>query len=386
VIETRDGGGEQAVVLDVTAFYPTGGGQPHDGGTLNGVPVSDVLIADDGEIIHLLNGTLDSAKVHGELDWERRFDHMQQHTGQHILSQAFVTTCGAETVSFHLGEEVCTIDVDRAPITQEQVAAVEGCANQIVMGNRVVMSSFVDEAELVSVPLRKAPAVDGPVRIVQVAQFDWSPCGGTHVANTGEVGPIAVTRIERRKELSRIHFLCGWRALLDYARKQGVLRDLTAYLTTSEDEVLASVQRMDEEAKRLRKVATEAQAALLEYEMAGWVGEAELVGEVRIVRLAFDDRDPALLREAARRLTERRGVIALLATLKPGPQLVFARSEDVETDVGELMRTACRAVGGRGGGRPHFAQGGAPEGASVAQALDAAVEQLRMLWSGGKGG
>jgi alanyl-tRNA synthetase len=378
VVETRRIDGRAAVVLDVTAFYPTGGGQPNDTGTLNGIPVIDVQVAEDGQVVHVLDGTLADEAVRGELDWYRRFDHMQQHTGQHILSQAFVATCGAETVGFHLGEDLCTIDLDRAPLSPEQVAQAEKLANEVVVSNGPVIARFVSKAELDEMPLRKMPVVEGPIRVVQIDEFDWSPCGGTHVVNTGQVGLVKVTRIERRKKQSRVHFLCGRRALADYDQKQGVVHDLIAHLTTSENELLSSVQRLEAEIKRLRRALNEAQMQLLEQELAGWIAQAESIGELRVVCLAFEDRDPVLLREAARRLTEEADVVALLATSLPSPQFVFARPEGVTADMGMLMRVACAAVGGRGGGRPQFAQGGAPEGASAIHALEAAVEHLRM--------
>ena len=377
IVEMRHADGRLAVVLDTTAFYPTGGGQPHDVGTLGGVPVVDVQVAGDGAVVHILDGELAAGAVRGELNWERRFDHMQQHTGQHILSHAFILACNAETVGFHLGQELCTIDLNRAPISPEKVARAAKRANEIIVGNHPVIARFVDKNELAAMPLRKMPAVEGPVRIVQVGEFDWSPCGGTHVANTGQVGPLQITRVERRKKQSRIHFLCGWRALSDYAHKQDIVRELTAHLTTSEDEILPSVRRLESEIKHLRKAIVETQMQLLEHELDNWIARAESVGDFRVVRVAFDDRDLVLLREAARRLTQQPGMIALLATSQPRPQLVFARSEDVVADMGGLMRVACAAISGRGGGRPQFAQGGAPEGSPVNSALDAAIEHLR---------
>ena len=285
-------------------------------------------------------------------------------------------------MSFHLGEELCAIDLDRAPLAPEQVAAAEQLANEMVMQDRSVISRFVERAELATMPLRKAPTVDGPIRIVQVADFDWSPCGGTHVTSTGQVGLIKVTRVERRKKQSRITFVCGWRALGDYNTKQTVVRALTAHLTTSEDEILPSVQRLEGAVKRLRKVVTGVQMQLLEHEVVAWRAQAKPVGDMRVVCLAFDDRDAVLLREAARRLTDAADVVALLATSLPAPQFVFAASAGVAADMGQLMRAACAAVGGRGGGRMQFAQGGAPEGVSVDRALDVAMDQLGALSAG----
>jgi alanyl-tRNA synthetase len=379
VVQKREVNAHPAVVLDATAFYPTGGGQPHDTGTLNGVRVVDVQVLQEGEIAHLLDGPLNVRFVQGEIDWARRFDHMQQHTGQHILSQAFLQTLNAETVGFHLGEALSTIDLDRAPLSHEQVAAAVQVANSVVLDNRPVIARFVDKGELATMPLRKMPDVEGPIRIVQVSEFDWSPCGGTHVRNSGEVGAIHVGRIERRKKQTRIHFLCGWRALVDYDRKHEIVQALTAHFTTGEEEIIPSVERLEAEVKRARKKLVATQMQLLDYELTEWIDQAESVGQVQVVRLAFDDWDVDMLKEAARRLTERPGIVALLAIRGPSAQLVFARSDDVAADMGELMRAACAATGGRGGGRPQFAQGSAPGNSLVDLALDEAVGHLKEL-------
>jgi alanyl-tRNA synthetase len=308
----------------------------------------------------------------------RRLDHMQQHTGQHILSQAYIEAGGAETVSFHLGEDTSTIDLDLAPLQDELTARAEEIANRIVLEDRAVAARFVDADELAELPLRKPPAVEGQIRIVTVASFDWSACGGTHVTTTGQVGTIKVVRVERRRDLSRVHFLCGWRALADYARKQEVVQELTTHLTTSEDELLASIERLEEGTRQLYKELSAAQMALLEVEVGHWLEDAEVLGGQRVVRLLFGERDIALLREAARRLAEHSGVVALLATERPQPEFVFAAAEDVDADMGALMRAATAVVGGRGGGHPHFAQGGAPKGGCcrIERALDAAVAAL----------
>ena len=274
------------------------------------------------------------------------------------------------------------MDINRAPLSDKQIVAVERLSNQIVFEDREVIAGFVDRDELASMPLRKMPVVEGPVRIVQVAGFDWSPCGGTHVSHTGQIGPIKVSRVERRKKTSRIHFLCGWRALADMAHKQQVVSELTSHLTTSEDELLASVERLEAEGKRLRKALSEAQMALLEHEVAQWQEEALSVNGLRTVSKVFTDRDVNVVREAARRLTEASGFVALLAISGPRPQLVFASSEDVAADMGQLMRTACAAIGGKGGGRPHLAQGGAPSGAPLAQALEEARRGLELEGTG----
>jgi alanyl-tRNA synthetase len=281
-------------------------------------------------------------------------------------------------VSFHLGEAVSTIDLNRTSLVREQIAEAEQVANEVVMSSRPVTARFVGESELAQMPLRTMPVVEGPIRVVQIAQFDWSPCGGTHVCDSGQVGMIKVTRVERRKTETRVHFVCGWRALFDYAGKQDVVHDLTTHFTTSEDEILSSVKRMEAEAKVLRKALTAAQMQLLDREVGEWIAQAEPIGQVRVVRRVFRDRDLAVIKEAARRLTRQSGMVALLAVRQPRAQFVFARSKDVAADMGSLMRAACATVGGRGGGRSHYAQGGAPESGSVDRALDEAANRLKV--------
>jgi alanyl-tRNA synthetase len=394
ILASRPVDSQAAVVLDATAFYPTGGGQPNDTGTLSDVggrwryQVVDVIIDEQGTLWHVLDRPLDPAHkettARGQIDWDRRFDHMQQHTGQHILSQAFVQIDGIETVSFHLGEQLSTIDLDRAPLDPDTVRMVERRANEIVLSNVEVVASFVDRDELAALPLRKPPAVEGPIRIVQIAAIDWSPCGGTHVQNTGQIGPIKVLRCERRKSETRIYFVCGWRALSDYERKHETVHQLATHMTTSETEIVASVERLEAETKALRKELSATQHRLLDTEIAEWIAHAEKSGErttMRVIRRAFDKRESALLKEAARRLIERPHTVALLATRQPSPRFVFAQSVDLAeqsraTNMGTLMRSACTLVGGRGGGSATFAQGGAPVGTLVEQVLDHAVSQL----------
>ena len=376
IIERCQVDGQPAVVLDVTAFYPAAGGQPHDTGTLSSVAVREVRVREDGQILHLLNASLSDTVVHGELDWERRFDHMQQHTGQHILSQAFWQSAQAETVSFHMGESESTIDLDVRSLAEAQIEASEKLANKVVMDGCLVHSRFVGEQELAAMPLRKPPAVEAQVRIVQVGQFDWSPCGGTHVRISSEVGPVKVTRTERRKSTTRVHFLCGWRALGDYARKQHLVQALTGRFTTSEDEIVPSVERLEARAKDLQKMLDEVKLELIQYRVPEWISHAAVMNGMAVIRLAFKDGDVAWLKEIARRLTQRPRIVALLGIQRPATQLLFARSEDLDVDVGTLMRASCAAIGGRGGGRPILAQGGAPEGASVEAALDRAMKEL----------
>jgi alanyl-tRNA synthetase len=383
VIARREMAGQPAVALDCTAFYPTGGGQPHDTGSLlpatrtfaaAAVSVTDV-VAEDGLIWHILSAPLVGDEITGALDWPRRFDHMQQHTGQHILSQAFIVTCDAETVGFHLGAASSTIDLNRSDLDADALARVEAAANAIVDAARVVSPTFVTPEALAGIPLRKPPKVTEDIRIVEVAGFDWSACGGTHVANTGQVGLIKITATERRGGELRVSFLCGGRARADYARLQTLAQRLVARLSTSQDELIEAVERRAAETQALRKDLAELEGQWIEATAAALWSAADDRGPVRVVAGAFDypfERTKRIVQA----LRARPGAVVLLGVRGERPQLVFARADDVALDVGALLRTAVAAGGGRGGGRPDFAQGGVPTNEGLDAALQAALLAL----------
>ena len=370
VIERRAQGARVAVALDRTAFYPTGGGQPNDTGSLSGVPVVDVS-AEDGLVWHVLDGDAPEADAPGVVDWARRFDHMQQHTGQHILSQAFVTACDADTVAFHLGATASTIDLGRNDLTPEEIARAEAQANAVVDAALPVTATFVDGDALAGLPLRKPPKVTEKIRIVQVQGFDWSACGGTHVANSAEVGLVKITGLERRGSELRATFLCGRRARADYARLHALRQGLASRFNVGQDEALMAVDRLAAVLRALRKVHEDLEAAWAASEAEALYAAAERVGEWRlVVRTLNCPVERAKL--TAQALRARSGVVALLGVRAPslgGPQLVFTRADGVSLDVGSVLRSAASAVGGKGGGRPDWAQGGAPDSVALEAAL-----------------
>jgi alanyl-tRNA synthetase len=377
--ERLDWQDQPALVLEHTAFYPTGGGQPHDLGTLNGVDVVDVVEREgDGAVVHVLAGPLLEDKVEGQVDWQRRFDLMQQHSGQHILSAAFVEICGANTIGFHLSEEYSTIDLDRAPLSAEDLSQVEMLANRIVEGNRQVVSRFVPDEEIATLNLRKEIVHEGPVRIVEVPGFDCSACGGTHVRTTAEIGLIKITRSERRGSETRAEFLCGRRALSDYQTKNAIVMDLAREYTVGPWELPDIVHRMAEDLKGTRRELRRTRDGLLDVEaMALWHGASTADGN-RIVQALLTGRAPDDLKHLAQRLVANPRTVALLGVGGPGEKgfFCFARSADLDLHMGSLVRQACQTIGGGGGGRPEFAQGGGPEGAKVAVALAEAFEHL----------
>jgi alanyl-tRNA synthetase len=382
VLESLTWEGRPAVVLDRTAFYPTGGGQPYDTGWLEGIAVVDVVEREaDGAVIHVLAKPLAAqppaapGEVEGEVDWARRFDLMQQHTGQHLLSAAFVQRLEAQTVGFHLSDEYATIDLDRAPLSAEELAGVEALTNEVIFQNRPVVARFVADEEVPRLPLRKPLAHEGPVRIVQAGDFDCSACGGTHVRATGELGLVKIVRSERRGGETRVEFLCGWRALADYAAKNELLMDLAREFTVGHWEVGELVRRLAGEAKDLRRELRATRDLLLDAQAAALWHEAATVAGVRVVRGYLPGRAPDDLKHLAQRLVDHPHTVALLAAAGEEGEngyLCFACSDDVTLHMGQLVRRVAEASGGRGGGRPNFAQGGSPQGERMAEALDLA--------------
>ncbi len=367
VVAVESVGGRPAVVLDHSFFYPTSGGQPHDTGQLiwGSSPAARVLDViereSDGAVLHLLDRPLEPGRAMGIIDRERRLDHMRHHTGQHILSQAFVRVAEADTVGFHLSPQTVTIDLNRADLTAEAIDAAETLANDIVLQNRPVGVRFVDEREAAALSLRKTPpGRDGLLRLVDIEDFDLNACGGTHVARTGEVGLIKVAGTERRGATTRVEFLCGERALADYRHKQAVVRDLSATLTTGAADFVPAVLKLQEENKTLRHELRGREAALLAHEAEQLLAAAEPLGAARLVARVFAGRAPDEARRLATLLAEAGGTVALLGVAGERAQLIFARSADAPGAMDALIRPALAALGGRGGGNAALAQGGGP--------------------------
>lgn len=366
------------LVLDRTCFYPTSGGQPCDRGWLDQEPVLDVF--EDGEyIVHAVGRDIPGDEVRGRLDWPRRFDHMQQHTGQHILSEAFAQVLGANTVSFHLGDELSTIDLDVPALAAEDAARVEELANQIVQQNRPVQARFYREAELIGLPLRKAPPQTDRIRLVTIQDFDCTPCGGTHCLATGSVGLIKIRRWERRGQETRVEFLCGGRALRDYAWKHEAISQLAVTFGVKDREVVDAVLRLSEEAGRNRKELEALRNLLLDYEAETLAAKALHVEGIGIVQALFQNRDQEEVRRLALRIVSSPGKVAILGIAGEKGRLVLARSADVPGDMTRLLREVCHAFGGGGGGQPHLAQGGGLNGARLEEALKMALFKIQAI-------
>lgn len=366
VVDSYPRDGRTAIVLDQTAFYPTGGGQPCDRGQLASYPVREVEIDDEERILHWIDGGIPLQPgeiVAGEIDLPRRRELTQQHTGQHILSQAFFQLFGAETAGFRITDRATEIDLTLdAPPDQipRMIREAEDLANSIVFDNRPIRLHELSPAEAAKLPLRKESFVTDCVRVVEIADFDWSPCGGTHAATTGEVGLIVVRSSERAKRMVRIHFLAGVRALADYRITNEITENLARRLSVGREELDSAIDRQQEETKRLLRRNRELSQIAAEVEARQLLStDTTSADGARLVVRVFDDRDFDELKLLAHQLVAAPGVLALLATRQDSTvRLVFARSGDLLCDVNQMMKQAVERLGGRGGGRPDFAQGG----------------------------
>jgi alanyl-tRNA synthetase len=367
------------VVLDRTAFYPTGGGQPHDTGTLALARVVDCIDREGEGVLHVVEGAPPEigARVHCRVDWARRLEHIQQHTGQHILSQAFVQLFDAPTRSFRMLERVCEIDVELKEPGDEKIEQAVDLANRIVWEDRAVKVLDVTQEDAARLPLRKDSAREGGLRVVEIEGFDLSPCGGTHAQRTGEVGIIVMRSWERAKGLTRIEFAAGVRAVADYRLANRAARAVAATFTVGREDAAEHAARLVEENKQLARRVRALEESAVKIEAAELIAEVSRAGGAKIVARVFDGRDAESLKRLASAITSHEGAVALLGS-RDGDQarLVFGRAADAAGDMSALMREACAVVEGRGGGRPEMAQGGGRGVEKLSAAIDAAVRRL----------
>jgi alanyl-tRNA synthetase len=355
--------------LNRTAFYPASGGQPHDTGTLAGAPVIDVV--DEGErIAHLLDAPFDGAvgdQVHGEVAWARRFDHMQQHTGQHLLSALFADLHGHATVSVHFGPEVSTLDLDCERVSDDVLAAVELRANELIAEARQVSVSFEDPATVTG--LRKAPPREGVLRVVTIDGVDRSACGGTHVATTAEIGVTLLRGQEKVRKSARIAFVCGLRALHRARRDHDALQHVARSLGTSPDDAPRLVEAQREQVRELQSTQRRLQGALDAYRARERYEAATAdASGVRWLRERTTSGSPDAWRDFALAWSTLPRAAFLGASESP-PSILLAVSADAGIDAGQTLRRALEQAGGRGGGSPRMAQGSLPSRESLDEAL-----------------
>ncbi len=364
VIERTQVNGRTALVLDQSYFYPTSGGQPHDNGTLNDVAVVNVLVREeDDAVLHVLNKDLDASLISGEINWPRRFDHMQHHSGQHILSQAFIQVAGAETISFHLSPDSVTIDLDKTELSEAEISQAEALTNSIIWENRPVSIRFVTPAEAQTQPLRKIPPLENAkLRLIDIDNFDLTACGGTHVSQTGAVGLLKILKVERRGQKSRVTFCCGGRALADYGLKHEVAGQLSTLLTTGVTEMATAVTKLQDESRQARRQIKKQQIRLSQLEMEHLLHQSQKFGGWKLVTHVFSDENPAEMRAIGQQIAKNSGVVALLGTAGPKTYLLFCRAVDAPGEMNQLLKSSLTELGSQsGGGTAEIAQGAAPQ-------------------------
>lgn len=372
--------GGALTVLDRTAFYPEGGGQPADEGQLGEAEVLDVS-EEEGVILHLTDRPLEvGAVVEGSVDWGRRWDHMQQHTGQHLLSRVLLDEYGAETRGFHLGADEATIDLS-VELEEQQLAFARARTNTLIDQDLPVSARIVPRDHPAVERARRVPPEIGEVRLVEIGEVDAVPCGGTHVPSTARIGGLHVvagsgTRVHGG--LFRITFLCGGRMRRYLDHLDRVSARLTRELTTAPDQFVERFEDLQEQIKDLNREVGDLQKALVPLRAEALLEQAEQVGSARVVLARIDDLPAETLPAIAGALTAADDVVALLgAEVSGAGRLVFARSGDVDLDMGELLGRAAAILGGGGGGSPEYAAGGGTQAEALDTALTAAREDVR---------
>ena len=375
------------LVLDRTAFYPTSGGQVFDTGWISSdantkLRVTEVADAEDGRVVHYLEAPVGDLKpgtrVRGQIDAARRRDHMQQHSGQHVLSAAFIRLYNIPTVSFHMADDYCSIDLDTPTLTKEQVESAERLANEIILENRPVDIRFVTRAEAETLGLRKLPPTErDELRIIDIRDFDLTACGGTHVSQTGQIASVLLRKTEKVRQGWRVEFVAGLRAVATARRDFTTLTETAALFSAHIYDVPQQARKSLDEIKSLRKQYEQSQEELAAAYASALLADAHESHGRRIVVRTLTDRDLNFVKLLAQKVTRLSpNVVTLLATTSPQPSLVFAQSPGQPFDMGALMKEVMTKIGGRGGGSKDMAQGGIPKAEGIEATLKAVASTL----------
>jgi alanyl-tRNA synthetase len=391
VVPAAEINGRHGVYLDRTAFYPTSGGQVHDTGWISPesgsdpakLRVAEVVEAEDGRVVHYLEAEKPperGTRIRGLIDPARRRDHMQQHSGQHVLSAAFVRLFNIPTVSFHMGDDYCSIDMDTPMLSAQQVEQAELLANQIVQENRPVEIKFVTQEEAQNLGLRKTPRVDkDELRLIDIQDFDLSACGGTHVRATGQIGCILLRKTEKVRQGWRVEFVCGQRAVSTTRRDYTTLTEAAGLFSGHIWDVPQQVRKALEEVRAVRKSGEHLLEDLAELQAVRLLSEATPISGHKLIVQVFSDRDLTFIRLVAQKLTRlEANVVALLGATSEQTSLVFAQSKGMPFEMGALLKESLAELGGRGGGSKDMAQGGAPQAEGVQGVLEKVAARLRV--------
>jgi len=367
VLATKEMNGHPALLLASTCFYPEGGGQPSDEGEINGVKVIQVY-EEEGQIWHWLEREVKAEKVRGKVNWQRRFDHMQQHSGQHLLSQVCWELLRAETLSFHLGETVSTIELSLTHLAENEKKQIEKRVAELIFQNLPIKTYFLDETEASQLPLRKKPVKSGRLRIVEIQSYDYSACGGTHVRSTGEIGLVKIIGSEKIRQHVRISFVAGGRALTDYQKKNEILDSLAGIFSTSLDQVINSVAKLRDEVKALKKQNRRYGEELNQYEAEKIIAESSGL----IIDRIFTDRTLEEVKDLALKIIHRARFLVIFGFRgETQDHLLLARSEAIAVDLRTFIPFLRDTLEAKGGGRESLVEMACPKNAPLEEAIQA---------------
>ncbi|WP_333657038.1 alanyl-tRNA editing protein [Tissierella praeacuta] len=351
--------GKYYIKLNRTIFYPhLSGGQPGDKGTINGVQVLEVY-EEDSDIIHVTKENIYSDKVILNIDWENRFDNMQQHTGQHLLSAAFYKLYNGETVGFHIGKDYVYIDITLPDLSEDDSEKVEIYTNRIIFSNFEIKSYYIEKNDINKLPIRKQPTVNSNIRIVEIDNIDFSPCAGTHLRNTGEIGLIKIRKWEKYKGNIRIEFVCGNRALFDYRWKSKMIKDISLLLSSKDTDVLEKVKILYNQKEDLEKNNRNIQEELLRYKGEDLLKNAIKIDGISFVTKIFDDRDLKTINKISVHLNNIEKSIQIYGSKYENKgQFLISVSKDLNINLKDILKEVSEEFEIKGGGSPQTIQGG----------------------------
>lgn len=358
IVEKKYANNRYYLKTNKTIFYPNlAGGQPGDKGTINGVEVLETY--EDGEdIIHVLKDNIHSDKVKMTIDWNTRFDYMQQHSGQHLLSSVFYKLFNGETIGFYIGKEYVYIDVNIPKISSEEIEQVESFANKIIFSNFSIKSYTVEREDMNKIPVRKDLKINSHIRIVEIDEIDFCPCCGTHVRSTGEIGMIKIRKVESYKGNIRVEFVCGYRALKDYTWKSNYIRDISSMLSSKDKDVKCKVEKLYEEKERLEKENRSLRERVYKYEAKSLLDESKTYNQIHIIVKKFSDKNLKDIQNIASILNSYENTISLLAVVnEEKSQFIISRSNNIDINLKNIMSKVSEDTEIKGGGSPNSVQG-----------------------------
>jgi len=359
------------VLLDRTAFYPEGGGQPSDIGTIAGIEVEHVYKEKDN-VFHIME-LIPEKKVElkCKINWDKRFDHMQQHTGEHIISAIFYNMFNANNIGFHLGEDYVSIDLD-IDISEDNINSAEMKANELIYNDYSIETFFPDEKLLKNLSLRKSTSIKNDIRIVKIGDIDITPCGGTHLLSTGQLGIIKIIDFNKYKGGTRIKFLCGKRALKDYHNKNKIIREIRTKLSTNNENILFEIDNLNTDIKNKDEILNTYKNKILLYKKEQLLNSADKIKDIKIISKIFKEIDFSDLRSLAKKLISEDNIVLIFAQSDDSNvRLLLSRSNNINNlDMNNIIKKPLEIIGGRGGGNKITAQGGGNKVENINKVLD----------------